>query len=335
VVMRLDQALGRRPEPLVPLPYEPPIETKVDFDGAVESLEMIWYVLRKLLDRIVADLHRRGRGARQIDLTCKPSYSAWTGCQLTHKSVKLSRPSRDPVQIFNLLRCATENLEAGEGFWAMKLAVPLHEPISAEQIALLEGESYAGQIELDRLVERLGVRIGESAIVQPTEQESYVPERGWKAALYHGPPAGVHRVQMSRAVALTRPRGSILGQPRVQGNRSLEHLLDPPIVQSPRTRPMHLLPTPVEIRVTAEPSDESEGRPSQFTHEGRVHRVTHAVGPERIAGEWWRGHYKTRDYYDVEDTAGERFWIFRVIRREKCDDGEWLSARWYLHGWFE
>jgi protein ImuB len=96
---------------------------------------------------------------------------------------------------------------------------------------------------------------------------------------------------------------------------------------------MHLLPTPVPIRVIAEPSDESEGRPSQFTHEGKVHRVVHAVGPERIAGEWWRGHYKTRDYYDVEDTDGERFWIFRVIRREKA--GEHLSATWYVHGWFE
>jgi protein ImuB len=334
VVIRLDQALGRRPELLVPLPYEPPIETKVDFDGPIESLEMIWYVLRKLLDRIVADLQRRGRGARQIDLTCKPSYSAWTGCRLVHKSVKLSRPSRDPVQIFNLLRCATENLEAGEGFWAMKLAVPVHEPVSAEQIALLEGESYAGQIELDRLVERLCVRVGEQAIVQPQPQESYVPERGWSASSYHGPPARAQSVRTSRATQLTRPRGSRTGQrPVVRGNRSMAAVLDTPVVQSPRTRPMHLLPTPVPIRVIAEPSDESEGRPSQFTHEGKVHRVVHAVGPERIAGEWWRGHYKTRDYYDVEDTAGERFWIFRVIRREKA--GEHLSATWYVHGWFE
>jgi protein ImuB len=335
VVLRLDQALGRRPELLVPLPYEPPIETKVDFDAAIESLEMIWYVLRKLLDRIVAELHRRGRGARQIDLTCKPSYSAWTGCKLTHKTVKLSRPSRDPVQIFNLLRCATENLEAGEGFWAMKLAVPVHEAVSPEQIALLQGEEYAGQIELNRLVERLCVRIGEPAIVQPQSQDSYVPERGWRLSPYHGPPARAGGVQTSKAVRFTFPRGSRTGQRPVVQTRSLEHVLDPPMVQSPRTRPMHLLPTPVEIRVIAEPSDESEGRPSQFTHEGRVHRVTHAVGPERIAGEWWRGHYKTRDYYDVEDATGERFWIFRVIRREPCEGGERLSARWYVHGWFE
>ena len=114
----------------------------------------------------------------------------------------------------------------------------------------------------------------------------------------------------------------------------MEAVLDLPVVQSPRTRPMHLLPTPVEIRVTAEPSDESEGRPSQFTHEGRVHRVIHAVGPERIAGEWWRGHYKTRDYYDVEDATGERFWIFRVITRQAVEGGELLSSKWYLHGVF-
>ena len=73
------------------------------------------------------------------------------------------------------------------------------------------------------------------------------------------------------------------------------------------------------------PSDDREGRPVMFVHEDGVHRVRHCVGPERIAGRWWDGHDKTRDYFDVLEAGGRRFWIFRVTQ----------TGKWYLHGVFE
>ena len=70
------------------------------------------------------------------------------------------------------------------------------------------------------------------------------------------------------------------------------------------------------------PSDAIEGHPVAFVYEHCVHPVTCWTGPERIAGCWWDGHNKTRDYFEVEDPAGRRFWIFRVAQ----------TAKWYLHG---
>ena len=70
------------------------------------------------------------------------------------------------------------------------------------------------------------------------------------------------------------------------------------------------------------PSDDREGRPVMFSRDGRVHRAVHSVGPERIAGRWWDGHDKTRDYFDVQDEDGRRFWVFRVAE----------TGKWYLHG---
>ena len=91
-------------------------------------------------------------------------------------------------------------------------------------------------------------------------------------------------------------------------------------------RPLHLLPTPAEVRVTVNPYDDQFGRPMQFVAAaGRVHRLAHVVGPERIGGRWWDGHGKTRDYFDVEDDAGRRFWLFRVNE----------TRRWFLHGRFD
>lgn len=73
------------------------------------------------------------------------------------------------------------------------------------------------------------------------------------------------------------------------------------------------------------PSEDAEGIPVAFTHEGMVRRIVYAVGPERIGGRWWEGRNKTRDYFDVADPIGRRFWIFRVQQ----------TAKWYLHGVFE
>ena len=74
------------------------------------------------------------------------------------------------------------------------------------------------------------------------------------------------------------------------------------------------------------PSEDKEGgRPVSMTLDDSVHRFDHIIGPERIAGIWWEGHNKTRDYFEVEESAGKRFWIFRVLQ----------TARWFLHGRFE
>ncbi|HZT51808.1 MAG TPA: DNA polymerase Y family protein, partial [Stellaceae bacterium] len=67
----------------------------------------------------------------------------------------------------------------------------------------------------------------------------------------------------------------------------------------------------------------------QFRWRRIVHRVRRADGPERILGEWWRGHNELRDYYRIEDECGRRFWLYRAgaFRPD-------APARWFLHGVF-
>ena len=52
-----------------------------------------------------------------------------------------------------------------------------------------------------------------------------------------------------------------------------------------------------------------------------------ADGPERVFGEWWQRDAElvaVRDYFRVEDEAGERFWLFRAGDGE--DAGDRLAA---------
>jgi len=167
------------------------------------------------------------------------------------------------------------------------------ERLSHEQVALLEHEEKAAEAEFDQLIERLCLRMGEECVVRPHLVESHVPE---KAFAYVA------------ATSETEKHGQV---------NTLAH--------ATRSRPIRLHETPIEIRAMVSPSHDRDGRPISFTVGRDVHRLVYAIGPERIGGQWWEGHDKTRDYFVVEDEEGRRFWIFRVMQ----------SSRWYLHGEFE
>jgi protein ImuB len=333
LLLRIDQALGRVAEPLVPLPHRTPIHASIEFeDGVViDSTETLAIVLNELLGRIIPLLSRCGCGARRIDVEFRRD----RGRPPLTKTILLSRPSRQPGNLFNLLRCMLETVHDEEGFTAVTLAVPLFERLGDEQGALIEHEQQAAEEELDHLLERLRVRLGQEAVARARLVESYLPER---TCAFDGGMSRRH-VILSAAKDLRR---------RTQIPRCAQDDIEPHLVLTHHVsrfahhpagtiapRPLHLFPLPQEVQVIAAPSYERDGAPLSFTRAGgrvhrltraggRVHRLTRAAGPERIAGAWWEGHARTRDYFDAEDASGKRFWLFRV--RE--------SGRWFLHGEF-
>jgi len=93
-----------------------------------------------------------------------------------------------------------------------------------------------------------------------------------------------------------------------------------------RRRPVRLLARPRELAVVAGVPD---GPPARLRLDGRVHRVLHAAGPERLEPEWWgeRHDRPRRDYYRVQTEGGERLWVYRL-----GVDQPQAPARWFLHG---
>jgi protein ImuB len=92
-----------------------------------------------------------------------------------------------------------------------------------------------------------------------------------------------------------------------------------------RLRPFQLLPSPEKIEVTAPIPDYP---PMTFQHKGKLHRIMKADGPERIEQEWWLQRGEHRDYYQVEDEEGQRYWLFRL--------GHYNDEKyqWFIHGFF-
>jgi protein ImuB len=103
-------------------------------------------------------------------------------------------------------------------------------------------------------------------------------------------------------------------------------LTEEPLTAWPeQMRPIRLLAIPDPIDVMALVPDNP---PKTFTYKNKRHNIIKADGPERIGREWWRDSGEHRDYYIVEDSDGQRYWLFRSGHYDGGD------ARWYLHGYF-
>ena len=292
LIRRLDQLTGALFEPLTKLVFDPPVTALQSCDMPIESPSQIALVFEQLLQFVLTHLARRGHGIRTARLVLTP-HPGW-GRPLVKREIALSRPHRHRKTLLELIGREIERIDCEHGFVAFRLDVPGHEAIAETQDDLFK-QPHAEQMEFDLLLQRLRGRLGSDAVIRPHLVESYLPERAWR------PARDGEATTTTFAVAL------------------------PP-------RPLTLLPTPTELFVLCELSDDRTGRPCQFTYQREVHRLVHVVGPERIAGEWWRGHRRTRDYFDVEDETGRRFWIFRVLNVQPPDC---VVARWFLHGRFD
>ena len=96
-------------------------------------------------------------------------------------------------------------------------------------------------------------------------------------------------------------------------------------------RPTRLLDRPEPVETLALLPDNP---PVHFTWRGVRRRVKRADGPERIFGEWARSDAEllaVRDYFLVEDDAGERFWLYRTGDGADPATG---AQHWFLHGLF-
>jgi protein ImuB len=298
LLKRIDQLLGTRPEPLNGLIYQPPVTAGMEFEYAIEALEEVGLIFERLLDLVLTDLISRGRGVRTLRLVFKPD-TGW-GRAIFTRTIDLNRPHRHRPTLVNLIHFQLEHVDLEHGFTRFQLDVPKHEPIADQQIDLFDQQAIESATEFDRLLQRLQGKIGRDSVIQPQLIESYLPERAWSLAT--DSTSSLSRSPGTETVPLVLPQ-----------------------------RPLTLFPSPEEIRVVSEPSDDRTGSPRQFTWRGQVHQLAFSVGPERIAGEWWRGHKRTRDYYDVEDTLGRRFWVFRVLHVQD----ETIVARWFIHGRFD
>ena len=302
VLERLDQALGRLPEILVPHRPSPMVEAAFALEYATDHRDAIDYVLGQLTKSVCRILEDRSVGARQVECWLHHEVARPTRLELG-----LYRPSRSPTHLRMLFRARFERVAIDEPVCAISLRVPVAVPLDAAQCEIFDTDTARDDGELARLVDELSNRLGREAVTRPRLVADAQPEH---ACCYEPVVAG--------AESQRRVDGRELIVSRNANNSARSDSLWP----SAFHRPLRLLPVPVSIPTTSVVPD---GPPVRFRWADVEHSVARSWGPERIETGWWRGQDVHRDYYLVETNAGARFWIYR-----RRDDG-----RWFLHGCFD
>ncbi|MCJ2046485.1 DNA polymerase Y family protein [Methylobacterium sp. J-078] len=183
LLLRLDQALGHRPEPLVCTEDPREFEAVRGFLEPVGRPETIVATATRLMAGLAPRLEAAGLGARAVRL----SLTRVDGVVRT-LDLGMSLPTRCPAQIERLLTLRLDRLgpalDAGFGFETIGLAVTATGTIAARQGMLVEAPDGAGAEHLgDALRQRLGrrmMRLGFRASHLPERAEIAEP---WRASL--------------------------------------------------------------------------------------------------------------------------------------------------------
>ncbi|MET0879236.1 MAG: DNA polymerase Y family protein [Tardiphaga sp.] len=300
----LEQALGQSDAPISPRKPLPDYIVEKRFPEPIATDGVISATLSSLAKMLVGAMDRQGKGARRLEASffrtdgAVRSIVVETGQAVTKVEVidRLFRERLDAI---------ADPLDPGFGFDLIRLSAGRTEIVVQQQRDL--DANVHDNDELAALVDRIAARIGPRRVVVHLPVDTHIPERASWAA-----PAQHHLIAASQAVWPARAAD----EPPLRPLRLFEHpeLIDVGLVEAPDRPPKH------------------------FTWRRAFHKIVHVEGPERVSMEWWRSHdaRPTRDYFRIEDEAGQRFWLFRdgMYGEIRDEEGQAVAPKWFMHGLF-
>lgn len=184
-LLRLDQLLGKVPEPLLPVVARPmpmvqrrlmePLRHRAPLDKVVDDLAA----------DMVRVLEARGEGARRLELVL------WrVDGEVLERRIELAAATREAGHITRLFAKRLDDVEAGFGIELVQLRASWSEPLHLSQ-ADLDAAAEDHGTALAACIDRLTVRLGSRAVTRPVVRASHIPERAqaWQAPLAPVPPA--------------------------------------------------------------------------------------------------------------------------------------------------
>ncbi len=184
-LLRLDQLLGRVPEPLLPVIERPMPLVQRRLMEPLRHRNLLDQVVEDLAADMVRALEARGEGARRLEL------ALWrVDGEVLSRRIELAAATREASHITRLFAARLDDVEAGFGIEAVQLRASWSEPLSLSQ-ADLDAAAEDHGTALAACIDRLTVRLGPKAVTRPVARASHIPERAqsWQPPLAPVPPS--------------------------------------------------------------------------------------------------------------------------------------------------
>lgn len=290
VLRRLDQALGHRSDPLVPLRPEPLKAARLPCPEPLLTVDGVRAGLQTLTTRLCADLSAAGEGARAFTL-----YAFRSDGTMAAADVAAALPVRDAPHIRNLFTEHVEKIDPGFGVDMLVLEARSAGAMDAAPLAFSGDLATRGadQRTLAALADRICVKLGEGSVTVARPVASHVPERAeaiepFADALARDPAWPALSKPMSKPMSgssMSASRMSASARPPSKAAAETFFSAASAAADAAGPRPLRLLLRPEPVNVIAEAPD---GPPLHFLWRRTRRVVRKADGPERIAPEWWR-----------------------------------------------
>ncbi|MGQ0640613.1 MAG: hypothetical protein ACT4P6_07560 [Gemmatimonadaceae bacterium] len=259
-----------------------------ELSASVTSTEPLVFLLRSGLERLVRESIADGRAIATvaITLTLDDAQGKATLKPRPHtvtREVRLPKPLARLGPLLERCRMLLEQWTLSAPVSCLTVSIAATAPLSGDQGDLLD-TSWRDPAAAEAAFARLRAELGLGAIVQPALGDSHKPEEEgkWTEA----------SLEVEVPIETSHETPALTGL----AHRQLESA------------------EPAEVECDQE-------RPKALRWRSRVWRLHHAVGPERLAGDWWREPY-ARDYWRCEEDGGATLVVYRR------DDGEWFVQGW-------
>lgn len=175
LLVRLDQATGLVPEPIVS--HRPPPEIVADMvlEYPLTNRQSVDAVLTQLVERIRQPLVDRQQGVLQLEFQLQ--------CGLADSvkvSVGLFRATANPRHLLELTQMQLERLKVPGPITAVKLSVLASAPLESRQQELFETSTQQNRRQVALLVDRLSNRLGRNNVVRAVPQADAQPEYAFR-----------------------------------------------------------------------------------------------------------------------------------------------------------
>jgi protein ImuB len=264
-----DDALVPRPEPVI-------FEEGLELEWPVDDLTALVFVLRRLIENLVARVTCRGLSASGLSVHLKldrgrvdPTARAGSGIDV--RTVTVAAPTRDLATLVELARLALERK-------------PPEAPVTALAVQMTPSRARPAQLgffepagpspdKLATTLARLAALVGEDRVGAPQLPDSHL------------------NIFTIGKFAPRKPNGN--GPIPVNNADEMRALA------------LHALRPPPNAEVQLD-----RGRPRYLTSTGIAGQVLAAAGPYRVRDGWWQSPL-ARDYYDIELSDGAVYRVFQ------------------------